>query len=83
MELSVEGHLFVIITYVSQTSRFGKLKRIQNPVKHLGWSFFERVVKGFQALTAFVKCSIVDVYWGSEYTSGYTGLSAATKTELS
>ena len=33
-------------------------KRIQSPVKHLGQSFFERVVKGLQALTAFINCSI-------------------------
>ena len=30
-------------------------------------------------LTAFAKCSILDVWWGSEYTSGYTGLLVATK----
>ena len=65
MELSVEGPLFVIIIYVSQTSRFRARKRNQSPVKHLGWSFFEKVVKGFQALTAFAKCSILDVWWGS------------------
>ena len=42
MELSVEGPLFVIIIYVSQTSRFGTRKHIQSPVKHLGWSFLEK-----------------------------------------
>ena len=83
MELSVEGPFLVIIIYVSETSRFDTRKRIQNPVKHLGWSFFEKVVKGFQSLTALAKCSILYVKWGSEYTSGYTGLSVATKTKLS
>ena len=45
--------------------------------------FFEKVVKGFHALTAFAKFSILDVRWGSGYTFGYTGLSVATKIELS
>ena len=45
--------------------------------------FFEKVVKGFHALTAFAKFSILDVWWGSGYTFGYTGLSVATKIELS
>ena len=62
MELSVEGPLFVIIIYVSQTSRFGTRKRIQSLVKYLGWSFFKRVAKGLQRLAAFAKCSILDVW---------------------
>ena len=42
MELSVEGPLVVIVIYFSQTSRFGTRKRIQNPVKHLGWRFLRK-----------------------------------------
>ena len=82
MGLSTEGPLLVIIICVSQTSSFGTCKRIQSPVKYLGWSFFGKVAKAFQSLTVFAKCYILDVWWGSEYTHGHTGPSVATKTEL-
>ena len=82
MGLSIEEPLLVIIICVSQTSRFGICKRIQSPVKYLGWSFFGKVAKGFQSLTVFAKCSILEVWWSSEYTHGHTGPSVATKTEL-
>ena len=43
---------------------------IQNPVEHLRWSFFEKIVNGFQKLTIFAESSIVDVGLGCEYASG-------------
>ena len=44
-------------------------RRIQNPVEHVRWSFFAKIVNSFQPLTIFVKSSILDVRLGFEYAS--------------
>ena len=49
---------------------FRTQRRIQNPVKHLRWSFFVKIVNDWKPLTIFPKSSIVDGWLGSEYTSG-------------
>ena len=49
---------------------FRTQRRIQNPVKHLRWSFFVKIVNDWKPLTIFPKSSILDGWLGSEYTSG-------------
>ena len=49
-------------------------RRIQNPVEHLRWSFFVKIVTGFQALTTFAKSSMLDVRLGSEYAPKFFSL---------
>ena len=44
--------------------------RISNPVVHLRWSFFAKIVNGLKFLTIFPKNSIVYVGLGSKYASG-------------
>ena len=43
---------------------------IQNPVKHLKWSFFAEIVKGFQPQSIFAETFILDIYLGFEYAFG-------------
>ena len=43
---------------------------IQDPVKYIWWSPFAKTVNGFSLLTVFVRSSILDDWWGSEYGSG-------------
>ena len=38
-------------------------------------AYLEKVAKGFPLLAIFGNCSILDVWWGSKYTSGYTEFS--------
>ena len=45
---------------------------IQNPFKHLRWSILQKKA------TIFAKCSILDVWQGSEYTSAKTELNIHT-----
>ena len=45
-------------------------RRIQNPVKHLRWSFLAKIINGFQPLTIFAKSSTLDTWQGSEYIFG-------------
>ena len=40
---------------------------MQNLVKHLRKSFFEKIVESFQPFTVFDKSSILDISQGSEY----------------
>ena len=48
-----------------------KQRLIQNPVKHLNWSFFPKIVNGFQPLTIFAKNFFLVIWLGSEYTCLY------------
>ena len=45
------------------------------PYKTSKMERFWEIRQGFQLLTIFAKCSILDVLQNSEYTSGYTGFS--------
>ena len=42
---------------------------IQNPVEHLRWSAFAKIINGQKLLTIFAKSSIVDVQLGLKYAS--------------
>ena len=44
-------------------SRFGTRKHIQSLAKHMGWSVFEKVEKGFQLSAIFANWSVLDVWW--------------------
>ena len=46
-------------------------KRILSHVKYLGWSFFMKIVNGWNPLTTFAKSSISDIWQGSEFTLLY------------
>ena len=54
---------------------FAQQRRIQNPAKHLRYSVLQKKVNYWKPLTIFEKCSILEVWQGSEYTSAqkYTG----------
>ena len=58
-----------------KTSRLGTRRRIQGPARHLTWSVFVKMGKGFQPSAIFAICSVLDVWWGLECTTGYTVLS--------
>ena len=40
----------------------GALEVHLNPVKHIYWSFFVKIVSNFYPLTVFAKSSIIDVW---------------------
>ena len=42
-------------------------KRIQNPIKHLRWNFWQKIVNNLQLLITFAKSSILDVWLTSAY----------------
>ena len=46
-------------------------RRIQNPVKTQKWSFLQTKVNNWKPLTIFAKNSILDIWLGSEYVSGF------------
>ena len=46
-------------------------ERILSHVKYLGWSFFMKIVNGWNPLTTFAKSSISDIWQGSEFTLLY------------
>ena len=42
-------------------------KRIQNPIKHLRWNFWQKIVSNLQLLITFAKSSMLDVWLTSAY----------------
>ena len=56
-------------TRVSSIFQTLSQKLIFNPVKHLRWSFFAKIVNSLKALSIFAKSSIVDVRPGCKYAS--------------